>query len=140
MVIKQLGFWKIIFGCSLAVAIALTFRADFLSESTGLEYSPSVRAAVFAVCAALMLFLAHVPNSFGELRGGRLLDALFSAIGAVAAVATGWFWLEDETPQNPFSFIAYPVGVGALLFSGVVVSAVIGDIQDWRQKRKQQDE
>ena len=77
MVLKQLVFWKFIFGVAIGTAIALTFYPDTLENGSELEYTSAVRAGIFAVCAALMLFLVNIPNSFAELKGAKLVDVFF---------------------------------------------------------------
>ena len=72
MLLKESWFWKFILSVGIAVAIALTFTLN--SDSSGLAYTPAVEAAIFAVFAVLMLLLAHIPNSFAEMKGARLLD------------------------------------------------------------------
>ena len=134
MMLKELWFWKIVFGACVTAAIGVTFTIK--PDAAGLNYTPAVKAAILAVFAALMLFLAQIPNNLNELKGTKRLDVFFSAIGAVAAVATGWFWLKDETDGNPLSYLAAPVFLGAFLLIAWVILASVDDLKQWRNRRQ----
>ena len=88
----------------------------------GLSYTDGVKAAVFAICTAIFLFIQQIPwwgqqDPVATNRGDKALMALI----AVFTVLTGWFWLRDSSGG-----IAWPFAVIlALAASTMVVPAFI---------------
>ena len=87
-----------------------------------LKYTDGVKAAMFALCTAIFLFIQQIPwwgeqDPVATIRGDKVLMVLVAA----STVVTGWYWLRDASEG-----IAWPFAVMvAIAASTIVVPAAI---------------
>ena len=87
-----------------------------------LDYTDGVRAAMFALCTAIFLFIQQIPwwgeqDPVATNRGDKALMVLV----AVSTVVTGWYWLRDASGGTAWPFAV----MAAIAASTMVVPAAI---------------
>ena len=119
-----------------------------------LEHGHGVKAAVYAVLAALLLFISlinlgvrarepgagsapvksegeeEVEGSGNTSEKAKFVNFLPLMFGALAAFGAGWHWLLDETKMNPGPYLYVVAAVGGLMLAALVVSALFGFLRE----------
>ena len=83
----------------------------------------SIRAAMFALIAAVAFFVASIPWGQDHPHS-NWVHALCHTVGAIAAFATGWYWLDSEVEGNPGPYVYALFGFGAVMVGLILVPAL----------------
>ena len=136
--------WKMWWACKATATIVLLMVAganglmqvdsvaDFMG-SPGLEYTDGIRASVFALVAASLLFITLLPKN--EPSGDDAIDSLCQPLSIVAAFLAGLFWLLDETDGNFGPYVTVLFIVAATLTGILAFFVVVGLVGEWWKQR-----
>lgn len=90
-----------------------------LTKATDLDHG--VKAAIFALAAAGLLFIPLIPKSAEEPNAAKVVDWFIRALGALTAFFTGWHWLLAETQSKPGPYIMAVLMVAVLLATVLII-------------------
>ena len=132
--LKNLLFWKFAFFMAVLGVIlwipavdteyvrdAAWFTSD--DELDTLKVTSGVRAAFYAMAAAVTLLVSLIPTRDGGL-GAAILNFFVQLLGAWAAFFAGWYWLSSETDDNPLPYILPMVILGVITGAAIIVMAL----------------
>ena len=132
--------WPSIFKLVIALVLLVLLWVNYqlnptdlveLAEGGSVE---GIKAAMFALLAAIALFATIIPS----IQGGKAefwVHILSSGVGALAAVGAAWFWLDSEIKGGPGPYVIPLVVLGTVLFLIVVTPVVWSDLRDWWRAR-----
>ena len=100
----------------LTVLVVLMMAGTLLEQKTelpylvglpDLEFKHGVKAALFAMAAATLLFIATLPSQSreGPLTLAQTTDGLLHVVIALATFLAGSFWLLEETNGKPAPYL-----------------------------------
>ena len=113
--------WKVFLVVALLLMVVVNLSIDpniiyTYPENIELDYSPGIRASIFAFLAA-----ATFINFLPKVKGGELVDVAAKILAAVAGLIACWFFMVSETKGNPGPYLlAVVVPVGAILITAVI--------------------
>ena len=88
--------------------------------------------------AAMAIAIQRMPT--GEGREDKIIALLVWALTATAAFLAAWYWLADETENNPGPYLEEILVVGGVIVLTVVVPMVGGGVFGWmNEKRRAKD-
>ena len=90
--------WKFAVGMAIVAPTFIMLFNELYDPS--LEFDDGIRAALFALAAAMILFVVHLPTCSRGMTPEKWINVGFSVVGAAAALLAAWFWLSDETVKG----------------------------------------
>ena len=92
------------------------FKFPILSGALGLEFRHGVNAALFALAAATLLFIAALPNRVqeGPFTPAQKLDGVLRVVISFATFLAGSFWLLHETGGKPAPYLLTVLVLGTI--------------------------
>lgn len=123
--------WKYVLTAAVFGIVLLTIATDYTKfaneslsdgESATSTEAFNVKAAMLALAGAATLFIRLIPSIAS--RAHNFLILWLNAVGALAALSTGWFWLLGATGGRPGPYlIAVLPTMG--IFAGVVIVSML---------------
>ncbi len=95
------------------------------ASSSQLNYW-GTKAAGFALIAAVALFVSLIPAK------SRWVSFITQAVAGLAAVCSGYYWLEDATSGNAGGYIVIVAVAGIIISISILIGPVIATIRDRR--------
>ena len=108
------------------VANSLTDPANlitFTGESQA-AYDAGAKAAGYALIAAMGIAIQRIPG--GEEDADRGLDLLLWLLNGSAAFLAAWFWLADETGNDPTPYLEEILVIGGVIIISLTMSVAGG--------------
>ena len=123
-------------GAVLLGAVSVADPANFitLTGEAASNYDDGLRAASFAVVAAMMIAVQKVPT--GDRPESPWLDLSAWAVMATAGFLAAWYWFKDEA-GDPQPYLEEILIAGGVIVLTIVVPMFAGaGFSWWRDKRR----
>ena len=127
-------------GAVFLAAVQVSDPANFitLTGEAASNYDDGVRAASFAVVAAMMIAVQRVPT--GDRPESPWLDLAAWAVMATGGFLAAWYWFKEET-GDPQPYLEEILIVGGVIVLTIVVPMFAGaGLSWWRDKRRSRNE
>ena len=111
IVLKAGWFWKGLMGLavfSFAVGNTIAGRADPY-------YTDGIRASLYALSAAVLLFTSIIPENSEDDRVARVVESTVRLLSALIALGAGWYWFSAEAGANRGDYIVQVIVVASAL-------------------------
>ena len=117
--------WRGILGLIVSIFVSANYLVEpdnlgALVRIEDIDFDSGVRASIFALAAATLLFIPLIPKGAEEPDAALLVDWCIRSLGALTAFLAGWYWLLSETEGRPQPYL-----MAVLITAGVLVVVVI---------------
>ncbi len=116
-----LGFLVVILGSAIFL---LGEDTDLPMTETNLAFNSAVKAPMFAIIAAALLIIGVQSPKRDETSGSKNVDWVIRLLGAISALVSGGFWLQDATDDNSLLFWIAVIALALVILLAVLMASI----------------